>query len=632
MTHVLRSFHPEVQLPEDGTALTGLYRSVLFGKSALLLMDNAASREQVEPLIPPAGSLLLVTSRFHFTLPGLVARDLDEMSKEDARDLLLKMAPRIANESNEIARLCGRLPLALRLAGSVLAERKDLSPLEYIQRLKEGKDRLSSVDVALNLSYELLNAEQQRLWRMLAVFPGTFDAKAAIAVWELEIDLAKDALWDLVRCSLVEWEEKEERYRLHDLARQLADRKIEAAERNTAQRRHAEHYLEVLWEADQLYEEGGENVLLALRLFDVEWGNVQDGFTWAASHFLEDDEAARVCGNYPSVGAHLLELRLYHQERIHWLETALAAARQRKDKSQEGIHLGNLGIAYWDLGDPLRAIEFHEQDLTIARDIGDRKGEGNALGSLGNAYNSLSEPKRAIEFFEQVLTIARDIGDQRLEGNTLQGLGVAHRNLGELRCANEFFERRLAMARDIGDRRGEGNALGNLGTVHLDLGEPRRAIEFCEQWLSIAREIGDRHGEGTALGNLGLAHLGLGEPRRAIEFCEQWLSIAREIGDRCGEGAALGGLGLAYSGLGEPRRAIKLYEQQLAIAREIGDRRGEANASWNLGLVYEEEGDLARAVDLMQICVDFEREIGHSDAEEHSADIQAVRDRIAEQS
>ncbi len=77
-----------------------------------------------------------MTSRFRFTLPGLAERDLDEMSKEDALDLLLKIAPRIGSESDEIARLCGWLPLALRLAGSTLAERLDLSPPEYSRRLR----------------------------------------------------------------------------------------------------------------------------------------------------------------------------------------------------------------------------------------------------------------------------------------------------------------------------------------------------------------------------------------------------------------------------------------------------------------------------------------------------------------
>jgi tetratricopeptide (TPR) repeat protein len=530
MAHAIRSFHPEAQLPEDGTALAGLYRSVLFGKSTLLLMDNAASREQVEPLIPPKGSLLLVTSRFHFMLPGLVARDLDEMGKEDARGLLLKMAPRIGNGADEIARLYGRLPLALRLAGSVLAERKDLSPSEYTQRLKKGKDRLGSVDVALNLSYGWLNAEQQRLWRILAVFPGTFDTKAAAAVWKLESDLAKEALSELVRCSLVEWEEKEERYRLHDLARQFADQRIDAAERDTVQQRHAKHFLKVLAETDDLYLKGGEAVLLALRRFDIEWGNLQSGYAWAAGHFLEDNEAARICGDYPDAGTSLLLLRLHPREHIRWREIALAAARQRKDKARESVHLGNLGLAYAKLGDPRRAIEFFEQDLALSRSIGNRLGEASTLGNLGIAYSQIGDNPHTLELFEQVLGIAREIKNRQLEGYSLGNVGIIYRRLGKPRRAIEFFGQALAFTRELGDRYGEGNTLGNLGLAYADLGKPRCAIEFYEQTLVITRELGDRRGEADTCWNLGLVYEEEGHLARAADLMQICVDFEQEIG------------------------------------------------------------------------------------------------------
>ena len=87
------------------------------------------------PLIPPASCLLLVTSRQRFTLPGLKALDLEEMSPTDARDLLLRIAPRIGDRADEIAELCGHLPLALRLAASAMAEQASLSVDEYIQHL-----------------------------------------------------------------------------------------------------------------------------------------------------------------------------------------------------------------------------------------------------------------------------------------------------------------------------------------------------------------------------------------------------------------------------------------------------------------------------------------------------------------
>jgi tetratricopeptide (TPR) repeat protein len=530
MAHVIRAFHPDNRLPESDTELSGLYRSVLDGKRVLLFMDNAARKEQIEPLIPPPTCLLLVTSRFRFALPGLVDRDLDELSEKDARDLLLKIAPRIGDAADEIARLCGRLPLALRLAGSALAERLNLSPSEYIRRFQEGKERFSEVDASLNLSYELLDKERQRLWRSLAVFPGTFGGTAAAAVWDLAPDSAQDALGELVRRSLVEWKEKEERYRLHDLARAFAADRLEAGEREAGQRRLAKHFLEVLRAADALYIQGGASIQAALRLFDAEWGNIQAGHAWAATRPPGDTIATRICDEYPHAGAYVLLLRQPALEQIRWRELGLAAAQQRKDRESEGNHLGNLGIAYKNLGETRRAIQLYEQQLAIAREIGDRRGEGAVLGNMGLAYSNLGETRRAIELYEQALIINREIGNRRGEGAALGNMGNAYAALGETRRALEIYEQALIIDREIGNRRGEGNVFGNMGNAYVALGETRRAIELYKQQLAIAREIGDRRGEGNACWNLGLAYEAEGDLARAAKLMQVMVDFEREIG------------------------------------------------------------------------------------------------------
>ena len=129
-----------VQLPNDLNGLNGLYHSVLSGKRALILLDNAASREQVEPLLPPVGSALLITSRNKFTLPGLKEWDLDVLPLEDAKKLLLEIAGRIGGHAEELAELCGCLPLALRNAASALAEKKNLNVADYVERLKDARE------------------------------------------------------------------------------------------------------------------------------------------------------------------------------------------------------------------------------------------------------------------------------------------------------------------------------------------------------------------------------------------------------------------------------------------------------------------------------------------------------------
>lgn len=525
LAHVVRAYHPTAKLPEGEAELQSLYLSVLHGKRALMLMDNARDAAQVEPLVPPDGCVLLVTSRQHFTLPGLSALDLETLPPKDACQLLLKIAPRIGERADEIARLCGYLPLALRLAASALAERVNLNPADYVRRLSDAKTRLSLVEASLTLSYELLSPEPQRLWRALAVFPDTFDAAAAAAVWELDADATQDALGDLLRYSLLDWDADTQRYRLHDLARLFADSRLSDAERHATRIRHAAHYLTVLRECDDFYEKGGDAIKSGIALFDVERRNIEAGQEWAYRHSSGDEEVARLCNEYPGVGANVLNLRQHPRELISWLEAALVAARQLKDRTAEGAHLTNVGIAYKDLGEPRRAIECHERALVIFREIDNRRAEGYTLGNLGIAYDELGEPRRAIECHEQSLLLAREIGDRRSEGNALGSLGIAYGHLGETRRAIEFHEQYLAITREIGNRRGEGNALGNLGNAYAALGETHRAVEFYEQQLTVVREIGDRRGEGNGLFCIGSALYTFGERAKAIAHVEAALKI-----------------------------------------------------------------------------------------------------------
>lgn len=289
MAHIIKAYLPTVRLPDDEVQLSSLYRSVLDGKRALLLLDNARSAAQVEPLIPPTTCLLLITSRQRFTLPGFFARDLDGLPPEDACSLLLSIALRIREQADEIARLCGYLPLALRLAASALAERVNLSPKVYARRLADAKRRLALIDASFSLSYELLNDDRQMLWRILAIFPGTFDAEAAATVWNTELDLAQEVLGELIAYSLVQWNGATSRYRLHDLAGVFANAHLDDRERAITRQRHAVRYLAVIREADRLYQLGGDAIRQGLNLFDLEWINIKEGHSWAEQHIGKDN-------------------------------------------------------------------------------------------------------------------------------------------------------------------------------------------------------------------------------------------------------------------------------------------------------------------------------------------------------
>ncbi|MGH9764795.1 MAG: hypothetical protein ACREDR_31420, partial [Blastocatellia bacterium] len=159
-THVIRAFSQTTQIPENPEVVKGFYLSLLNGKKVLLLADNAADAAQITPLMPPPLCALIVTSRHNFAAPGLILRNLGELSADQARDMLLKIEPRIGDRAAEIADLCGRLPLALRAAASLLKVTPGLSPRGYATRLQDERNRLRELpaqggDISVQASFEL---------------------------------------------------------------------------------------------------------------------------------------------------------------------------------------------------------------------------------------------------------------------------------------------------------------------------------------------------------------------------------------------------------------------------------------------------------------------------------------------
>ena len=537
LRQIILSFEPKADLREaTEEQLAALYQSLLADKRVLVFMDNAREAGQVRPMIPPASCALIVTSRWHFTLPHMDPLRLDVLPEDQAISLLHELCGRIGDAAKDIVKLCGRLPLALRIAGTFLAEHNDWSPVDYADKLKakglkllhgDESDATLNLELVLGYSYEQLSLDEQKYWRMLAVFPASFKREAAAAVWELEEDMARDLLSKFNRMSLLDYDGKSERYNLHDLLANYARTRLSDEEVYLSRTRHAVYYSDLLSNANQLLLKGGENTLPGIGIFDTELSQIMAGQRWSANN-LDDRTLAMACNDY-AWQWNVDSLRLHPRKYIEWIKDGLKAARKLNNKRAEGAHLGNLGLVYAELGDARKAIEFYVQDLAIAHEIGDRPGEGACLGNLGLAYADLGDVHKAVEYQEQALAIDREIGDRRGEGTVLGNLGAAYADLGDVHKAIEFYEQALVIDREIGDRRGEGTVLGNLGAAYAALGEVRKAIEFYEKYLAIAREIGDRRGEGNSLFNMSLALYGLGEEEKAILLAKQAFAIFEAI-------------------------------------------------------------------------------------------------------
>jgi tetratricopeptide (TPR) repeat protein len=628
MARVIAAFEPQARLPESREDIVSLYRSVLAGRQALLLLDNAASGAQVKDLLPQPPVAAIVTSRRTITLPGLTALNLDVLSTDEARDLLrtiLRERTVSDQEITAIARWCGRLPLALRTAGSFLANHPDWGVGEYLNALAHEKERLRrlrhedlEVEAVLGLSAALLareNPEWAGRWQMLTVYPGSFDRAGAATVWQVDEAEARDTLGELLAQSLVLYDADEGRYRLHDLMRLVArnafgygggtsDAEADLKRLEDAAAWHAFHYYKILDNARVLYLKGGESLANGLRLFDREWDNIRTGQAWAADHAEADENAAELCCAYGHKGSFFLLLRTTTKESMFWFKAALNAAEHLKtSRITENAHVSlllSMGNALYFSGQTDEPIEYYEKGLAIVTESGDLPNQGAFIGNLGNCYSDLGDEKKAIEYFQRHIAIARECKDRKGEGSALGNVGVTYLKLGEYKKAKENVVEAISIFREAGDRKGEGEALRNLGRAKEALGESQQAIELYEQALAIAREIGHKQLEKNVLGELGNAYFLLKEYRQAMECYEQILAMAREIGDRKAEGTALGSLGNVYNMIGEYRIALQFYGQDLLIAREIGDRQGVGTVLANISLVLASLEEWDQAIKLAE--------------------------------
>ncbi len=624
---------PAEVIPAGVEERSGLLRQVLASRRVLMVLDNARTEAQVRPLLPGAGaSLVLVTSRS--VLPGLEADariSLDVLAEDEAVAMLAGLGGhRAAADPTavaEVARLCGRLPLALRIAGQLLATHPTWPAVRLVQLLASERDRLArlgagdlQVRAAFEVSYQQLAEEDARLFRMLGLHPGPdFTATAAAALAGTDEDVAEPALGRLAEAHLIA-EDTVGRFALHDLLRLFARDTCQQADtiddRNAAETRLVRHYENLAAFLDSCVdpelrsaaEQDGKplsSMRQALAVFQAERPSLLAALGLAIQRGW-DEEIRRLSA---STGRSLTILR-YLDDLITVREAALAAARRAGETRAEGRALSNLGEAYRELRRFQEAITSYQQALVIFRALDDRDAEGLALSNLGIANQELRRFEEAIASYDQALVIFREIGDRHGEGLALNNLGIAYRELRRFDEAIVGYQEALVIFRDAGDRHGEGQTLSNLGSAYRELRRFVEAITSYQQGLAIRREVGDRYGEGQTLNNLGNAYAELRRPAEAITSYQQALVIFREVGDRHEEGLTLNNLGVAYDDVRQFEDAITSYQQTLEIRREAGDRYGEGQTLSNLAVTYGELRRFEDAIGSYQQALAIFREAG----------------------
>ncbi len=622
---------PEIPLEVDERAAA--YRSLLNGRRVLVVLDNAATVEQVRPLLPGTAScLVVVTSRD--SLAGLVARhgarrlDLDPLPPEDAVVLLRALiGERIDAEPEAAATLaqqCVRLPLALRVAAELAAAaRPDASLAELVTELGDEHRRLELLDAGgdprtavrgvFSWSYRHLPADAARMFRLIGLHPGPdLDQYAAAVLADVSLTRAQHLLDLLVRAHLIQLT-RSSRHGMHDLLRayatSLAAEEDPEPKRRAALTRLFDHYLSTTAAAvNTLVPVSPDRPPPRIQPPATPTPPVADPTT--ARAWLDAERATLVtvtaytaAHGWPGHTTQLATtLYCYLENGGHYLDVltilthARHAARHTSDPSAEARALTNLGLVYfWQARYP-QAAEHHQQALALCREIGDRAGEADALTRLGLVYQQQGSDQQATEHHQQALALFRELGHRDGEANVLDDIGVAYWHQGRYGQAAEHLEHALVLFRELGHRVGEAHALGYLGLVHQRLGHYGPAAEHLEHGLALFREINHRIGEARTLAILGDVYQHQGRYGQAAEHLEQALALFRELGDRVGEADALAVLGDAYQRQGRYGQADEHQQQALALYREIGHPAGEARALNNLGEIRRVTGQLREAL------------------------------------
>jgi len=635
------------QIPPGLEARAGRWRAHVASKKILLLLDDAASHEQVRPLLPgTAGSLVLVTSRRRLAaLEDSTVLSLDVLPAGEAAELLARLAGRpdlvsSAGPAGEITRLCGYLPLAIGMLASQLRHHPAWTSAELAAELLAASDRLAvmraenlSVAAAFDLSYQDLTAGPQRLFRRLGLVPGpSIDAYAAAALDNTSLATARRHLDELYDQHLLT-EPASGRYQLHDLLRERA-RSLAATddptESDTATGRLLDYYMHTAVAAGQHIamvstpglsdRTAGKSLLsceppvnlpvLATPRQAAAWMETERPNLHAAVGYAAAKERSLHAIAIPSAMSGFLGTHGHWDQAATLHLAALAAARNAGDRSGQAGALNQLGIVHYLIGDYQAAAASQRRALALFGEAGDRPGQAYALVHLGIVQRLTGDYQAATVSQEQALVLLREAGDRPGQANAFNQLGLGQQLSGDYRAASTSLYQALALYSDIGHHFGQADALNSLGVVQQLTGDYPAAATSHQQALALFRAIDHQPGQAWALNDLGVVQQLTGDHAAAAASHQQALALYCDFGDQLGQAEALNNLGELMTKSSASQTARQYHTRALAIAHDIGARLEQARALEGLGRAHLQDGKDNDGLDRLHQALTIYQRIG----------------------
>ncbi|MEU8033799.1 tetratricopeptide repeat protein [Streptomyces sp. NPDC049099] len=595
---------PVSRIPADVDAQAVLYRSLLAGRRFLVVLDNASSARQVEPLLPGTGpSIVVITSRQRLTaLDGVVNLRLDVLDRVAAAQLLGALVghERVAAEpgaAGRIVQLCGMLPLAIRIAGARIAASPHWTLSRFARRLEAKRlDELRTEDRevrgAFALTYDRLPEHLKEAFVVLGLHDtAEFPAWSLAAMLHTDVDTAEEMIDALVSAQLVDFSRTDSTgtpaFRMHDLIRDYARELLARWSRERmaeTRRRLAAGSLSLTRHALSVAPGGVNFLLLGARTFAAAMPAGAELEPFAPTVEVIESDPARWFGDNTPV-----------------LTSAVRRSAEVGDQdltAQLAFYLA----WYFRVGGRLREWqESHQLALDAVTSSGHRGGEAAITRSLGNLSRDARRFTEAIDHFERASALYQEAGDELGTGQTLNHLGDVAMEMSRFDAALRYFADSLAiLRRHEGAELIEAYTLNSVGCVHRDRAAFTEAAENFDQALSIFRRRGDRVGEAWCLRCRGENRLNQGLLTQARADFERAVPLFEDLGDRGGGGWNHRALAELHRWCGDHAAAAEHLTSAFELFREVGELLGEAWTALEQAELLMAIGDAAGAVRFWQ--------------------------------
>lgn len=584
---------PAPMTPIDPDARAALFRSLVADKHLLIVLDNAASSEQVRPLLPGASRCAtLITSRGR--LSALAVRDgavritTDVFAEPDAVKLLTTAFGTArtddATDIAELAGLCARLPLALRIAAERAAARPMMPLTDLIAELRSESsmwDALSSEDAAeadavrtvFAWSYRALSEPASRMFRLLGLHPTSeFAVGAAAALAGVPPRTAGRLLDDLSGAHLITQLERD-RFQVHDLlhayaadqadeadtdetnsqaVRRLLDWYVQGAEavRAAAPYEQAAHHVPVDGADSDVTPPSFADYPAALSWFRSERGNLI-----AAAHLAGRLGFDRHAWQIPAALSFAYAHNGYFDDWLAITPTGLAAAERDGDRAGQAALLASLGMAYRQSGRLEQAAEHYTAALAIHQQTDDHHGQAWVLDLIGFLEHDARRLDSALTAFTTSVDICRTERLDGFLGYPTEGIGCVRLASGDTEGALAAFREALALHTAAGDAVGRFHALVSTCDAQLLNGLATEAERTSALALEAAEALDSRAREGQALIARARALQAIDRVDEALTCYQRAAMIQRTLGDRVNEVRAIAGAAESYRALGRDDEA-----------------------------------------------------------------------------